>query len=332
MITMKEALSWLNYGHVTQVTTGVAVLIDVINDPGTQNTAFYDTVSKATHKSDASPFPLEKPEVLANVGSACYYRDEAILSANFLQEAVNNLKSDNHRRGVTQWMLGIACSAYCDFVKANQAWEDACALFSTLQNTRVQSRKTWYLERLQDMRRDMAETPRQAYSWLNLFEPGMLPPSAHHLNNRLLERLERHDSTRGYDLVAELNRMAMRTNQHIEKAEIWVECGLGVFLLGNAEESARFISQAIELFPEHTHKKFVTRWMLGSVLWYSKASYQRAYETWQYCIDEIDYLIQMANYKDSTNIKQWYIEMTEILDAALRDRLEEKYYKKDTFD
>lgn len=322
MIKMKEALSWYNYGSVTQLTQGVTIFINVIHDDATLDPTFHEAVSKVTEKVEGSPYPLEYPEVLVNIGAASFNRDWACEAVQHFEVALKHLKADNHRRAITAWMLGIAANASCDFGNANAHWEDACALLTSLSNTKSQAKKNWYLERLSELRRDMAMTPRQVFTWLNLFEGSMISPGAIHVRELMNERIHRRDMVAGYDQLNQLKKMA-KIASFEESAEIFIECGLGAFMLGNPPEAAQCISRAMELFHPNTHRKFVARWMLGAVQWYCTESRQKALHAWEECISEIQLLTEDAEYRDRQNVKHWYEEKVETLDWALRDRVEE---------
>jgi tetratricopeptide (TPR) repeat protein len=322
MIKLNEALPWYNYGSVTQLTQGVSIFINIIHDDATLDPTFDEAVAKVSEKVEGSPYPLEYPEVLVNIGVASYKRDQACEAVRHFEEALKHLKADNHRRAITSWMLGIAANASCDFGNANAHWEDACALLTSLSNTKSQAKKNWYLERLGELRRDMAMSPRQVFTWLNLFEGSMISPGAVHVRELMIDRIHRRDMVTGYDLLNRLKKMA-KTAAFEESAEIFMECGLGAFMLGNPPEASQYISHAVELFHQHTHRKFVARWMLGAVQWYCRETRQKALHAWEECISEMDRLIQEAEYRDHQNVKRWYEEKVETLDWALRDRVEE---------
>lgn len=329
MIKMREACSWLNYGQSSQLTMGSEELMNNINRSTANDTTFMNLVEKAYETSQHSPFPLEGPEILAKLGCVFFYRDEAIQSANYLQQAIDRLRSHNYQRGVVSWMLGIACSAYSDFVRANLAWEESCSLLSGLASA---AKQPFLRQRLDEMQRDMAETPGQAYTWLYLFEPWTLSASIHHLVGQLADRVNKQDRTRSCDLIGELEQQAKQAKNPVERAEIFVECGKAAFYLGNPVDASKYLSQALHGFLPRTHQSLVTRWMLGAVLWYSRNSYMKAQEEWQACLSEIDYLIETSDYKNHKSRTNWYVERREIMDAALRDRLEDKYYRREPVD
>lgn len=329
MIEMYEALSWLNCFGDTNLSLPVRSLVEIIDDPRTTEENLKGTCAHAHSMSEYSHNPFERSEVLLHCGAAYYRRDFALEAVRLIRDAYMTYDPDDHYRAVAAWMLGISAAAASDFILGYHAWDEARCIYTRLaeQNLTLHRpvERSWYLDRLKEMNRDLACLPREAFTWLNRFEPTNLSPRNQEIKKMLINSIAKRQVLRTYEIIRDLQLLCRNSSDYREPPEILLECGLQFFLLGNVFDAVDLIRQSVASFPPQSHRQAVARWMLGAVQWYSRDLRRDALLNWEQSIDSFKNLALKADYEDKQTQKDWYLKLCEVLELAAQERIQENF-------
>jgi len=329
MIDIFEALSWLNQFDGSNLSMPVQSLVEIIDDPRTTEATLKGTCAHAHSMSEVSPNYLERPELLLHCGAAYYQHDYALEAIRLIRDAYDAYEPDEHYRAVTAWMLGTSAAAASDFNLAFLSWDEARCIFSSLAAQKLSDHdpvsRMWYLDRLKEMNRDLVRLPREAYTWLNRFEPSCLSCDVQEIKVKIINSIAKRRVLQAYDFVRDLKLVCNGHRDHLETSEIMLECGLQFYTLGNIADAADILNRSVSSFPPQSHKQAVARWMLGAVQWHSRDMRHSALASWERSIDNFKNLALKADYEDKQKQKEWYLGLIEVLEPASQEMIQKNY-------
>lgn len=236
---------------------------------------------------------------------------------------------ETHLEAMTAWMMGT-----CEWMthNCNQAafdhWTHGLDLFklqaySALHVYPNHNRLQWYRSRIRDMSFWMACTLEGAHAWLNLFGTRPLDGIALRQCQRMDASLRTHAYPQARLRQAEMLSAASRGSQFMQLPEALLESGRAEYQMGNLEEAAHSLEKAILGYPPDTHAQAVARWMLGCIHWVACDQATEAALCWQKSIQQFQILADKADIRTNPNLRQWYCEHIQAMQAALDMEVDE---------
>jgi hypothetical protein len=268
---------------------------------------------------------LEKGEILLWCAAIEYWVRCFPDAGRDAQEAFISYDSDDHRRAVALWVLGMAQWEMRQNPKAFRNWADAKEIFQRRQIIfqHFQEERDWYKYRIWHMDVDSASHPEEVASWLNCFERSSLRPVTQQIVKSVHNNIRLQAYPNVYVLIEDLQEATRRCEEDYEKAEIYLEFGLAVYQMGNRHFSVELLRNAVQNFYPGVgmyHKQVVARCMLGAVEWTQKISRNQAAAHWEQSIADFESLRRWADRDNLQDKQTWYKQRCAILQAAMLEQ------------
>ena len=151
------------------------------------------------------------------------------------------------------------------------------------------------------------------FVWLNLFYPSKIN------NNNISSSIE------AYQALEYLKLLEGDRIDTFERGEIWAECGLLFYQLGNPFEAQTSLLKALENYPPRSHEYAVVWWMLGIVQWSLENKHSDAIRNWTLAIENFDQLKIQAEYSRQNSLVIWYETRIDEMEESLREKVREKF-------
>ncbi len=258
--------------------------------------------------------------------------------------------------GILEYQALENMTAYSCWQAARLIFEELAAVHTAL---RKPQQARWYYDRLQEMYVEMAFTIEEAYTWLNVFppEPGQKPglrvsqassragPSVtaptlpgsmqsqrvtgasrpeqpvYIVIDKVNDRARQHRYASARKFMEQLRFLADRSQDHTEKPEIWLECGLAAHQMDMQEEAVDLLRHAGAMYGQRSHQQAVVFWMIGDVLWRIEDRRHEVIPYWNQAIGIFQDLETRADHRDRQERREWYHHLLEILPLALERRI-----------
>ena len=329
MINSFEALEWLNAiddnSRLTDTERGLSIAArDVSNTDNEARQILADLRNAGLASSD----PFEWAEVALNLAAIEYWLEWYAEVVQDAREAFRIYRNDDHRYAVTQWILGIA---QWRISQNHDAYRncDAAREFFRRRARELQNRShlmDWYGAWAWQMDLELAARPEEIYTWLNRFreEPTSLSASSRQLENRITENISQQRYSDVYALMRDIQQLNQWSTVLYERAEVFFECGLAAYQMGNLGLAIELLKKAVLDFSPglgHNHKQVIARCMLGAIKWLHADLRNQAAVDWRRCIEEFKELMVQTDYANNQVLRQWYAERIALLEAALSERL-----------
>lgn len=128
-----------------------------------------------------------------------------------------------------------------------------------------------------------------------------------------------------YQAIEYLKSFENNRENAYERGEIWVECCMAYYDMGNSIEAIKSLKNAEKEYPPTSHEHAVTRWMLGNVQWYFETDNVEAMVNWKEAIEEFRLLERISEQDRRIREKDWYGERINDMEDSLRERISEKF-------
>lgn len=163
------------------------------------------------------------------------------------------------------------------------------------------------------------------FRWLNRFEGSKLTSL-----DRILLDLVKQKITEGKfsdaDRVIEYLKSYQKTREDaFEKGEIWVECGLAYYDIGDPFKVVKSLKMAKKEFTASSHKRAVACWMLGTIQWDIENDNAEALINWKWAIEDFDLLEKIAEQDRRVKERNWYVERILEMEDNLQEKILEKF-------
>ncbi len=327
MSELSDGLQWLDKPDISHLSPAIRKRLSKIMNPREDPQIVFDEIDHLLGDTHASGDPLEHPEALVYCAVAVFYRRRLNTARGYLQDAVREYHTSVHRQAVARWMLGFVEWNMLESEQAIQNWQAA--------HEAMQSLATWYQE-LGEQLNESTKFARangfaEAIRWLNQFEPSHLSTGAREvveLMNQYISDAERRGNVElntwaVYHLMDKLKMDTEESEDYMETAETFLECGYAAVRMHHYVEAMRFLRQAAREYHPFTHQQAVVRWALGIVQWEMEPYWREAQSNWEQALDIMEEQAINARYQNLDERWQWYNDTIETMRGALHERMKQ---------
>lgn len=329
MINSFEALEWLNAidgnSFLTDEERRLSMAARVASHSQEEARRLLDNLRDA---GLSSRDPLERAEVALHLAATEYWLGWYAEVVQDAREAVRIYRNDQHRSAVAKWIMAMGQwqisqthGAYTNCREARECFRERAREMRDRPHV-----VDWYNEWVRQMDIELTAKPEEIYTWLNWFreEPTSLRPSSRQLESFITENIRQQRYSDVYALMREIQQFNQWSIVLYERAEVFFECGLAAYQMGNPGLAIELLKKAVLDFSPglgHNHKQVVARCMLGAVEWLCPELRSQAAMSWRRCIEEFTDLMAQSDYANHQGGRQWYTERIALLEAALSERL-----------
>jgi hypothetical protein len=326
MITIQEALTWLNYPGGTNLSEMSQAFIKNLSSPHLSTASLDGLINSALAACEVNPNPLEYQEMLLNCGVVNYNHQRFLKAWEAIGRARKMYTEGSHYVAISSWMLGCVewalqrnGSAYLNWDGSRKLFEDFIILYN---RTPDNEKYDWYQDRWQLMNADLACTFEEAYTWLNLFEAIELDSSIIQIRNKMVDDYKQNKYEEVTRQMAVIQRIAFSASDYLVYPQVLVDCALLAYQMDNQkEEAVRLLKQAMSVFNPRSHQQAVARWMLGIVEWPDEATGEQAVTHWQ---QSREIFLDLALNEDRANRqdrRRWYKRTSQVMRLALEQKI-----------
>lgn len=327
MITIIEALSWLKQFETSHLRRTTQALVRHITDLQTPEDKRRQMIASAIRNSRSYSDRFELPELLLQIAEVKYRQGNFKSAREYANAAVQIYTPDSHNLAAARWILGIIAWKLSDPKLAYSSWYYAREIFEKLASEAERQNDTekvrWYNEQLEKINVELVCSPEETYTWLDVFEPSRLSKAAQQINNTLIEKLENNNFQDVYLLVENLKTLGSHSADHVEEAEILVECALAVYRMGNIQEAVRLLQKALGRFEPESHHQAVARWLLGILYWELPDQKTQAIAQWEKSLENFDQLGRKSDQQNLQSRLVWYRSHRNTMSEALNKKIRE---------
>jgi tetratricopeptide (TPR) repeat protein len=329
MIGIFEALDWLNAidgnSCLTDTERGLSMAARVVSNSEDDVRRIHNRLRNLGQRSRD---PEETAEVALHIAAIEYWREWFFDAVQNTRQAVSTYRSDNHRRAVAQWISGMAQWRVSQNDDAFTSWREARRTFQDRQSELRNSPnlRAWYEAWTWQMDLELTAKPEEIYTWLNWFadDATSLSLSSGQLVRSIVDNIRRLRYSEVYPLIRDIQQINRWSTVIYERAEVFFECGLAAYQIGNLDLAIELLQRAMLDFAPgigNNHKQVVARCMLGAVEWLKPDNRNQASTGWRRCIEEFRELMLRADQRNDQQTRQWYADRIALLEAALSERL-----------
>lgn len=319
-----KALGWLNaVDRCSHLNREDRRIIETIGRLGLFDSRIEPILETLRGSTDPPCRSLRKAEILLWCAAVGHVRGWGAQAARDAKEAVSSCDSDNHRRAVALWILGMIQWELLQNHEAYRNWMEAKRSFEQCQSSH--NAKDWYTDPIWQMEVELIARPEEISTWLNNFDASWLGLSVAQVVESAREKIRRQAYPSMYVLMQDLALANQRSKKVYERAELHLEFGLAMYQLGNSRFAIELLRRAVlDFYPGLgcCHKQVVARCMLGALEWMHAPLHNQAAADWLRCLDELDHLRGLADRENRDDKADWYAAHSDILRSALLGRLE----------
>jgi len=166
------------------------------------------------------------------------------------------------------------------------------------------------------------------FTWLNLFDGSKLVSPIIEIRDQIIEKINNNDVKNSFEAYQALEYIKLFEGDRIdtfERGEIWAECGLSFYRLGNPFEAQSSLLKALENYPPGSHEYAVIGWLLGIIQWSLENKHSDAMKNWKRAIENFGQLKIQAEFDRQRFKVDWYSERIGEMDENLREKVLEKF-------
>jgi len=324
MISILDALEWLNWGRKTELPDNTRFWINQLENLDLTNSEKKSIIESLIGSLGRIKKVAEMAEVL--VYCAAYgYRLNMVEDALKWLDQTDNLydyTGDYHRQAVTHWMRFTVKRALGRYESAFNHARRARRIFTEMAEqcrARAQaSAESWYSGRIQDMTCDLISAPEDMFEWMYEFHGSFLSPSAAQLKDRLAEYLGKRSFEKTDESMQLLLGISLKSYDPKESGEALAYCGVIHWVLENQTEAIQFFHSAMTQFVPRTHEYALLSWMLGLALFGKSADRGRAITHMEDSIEAFEELRKASIYKNQIDRRDWYAIHHIVMKRVLR--------------
>lgn len=325
MISMSEALSWLNqfgHSHLSKVTR---FWINQMTNRRSSEDEVDQAIEKALGESKDDSDRLHYAEVLLNCAETEFMRKKYDQAKTYIDRAEEFYPEKTHRKAVALWMTGLVGWEVLKNILALKAWYQARNIFRALAQENVQKhepvRATWYNDQLRKMNVELTGKIEPVFGWMTEFEQIVLDDVTKGIEQKLLENFQKNQYPSAYQLVSDLKVLCKNCSEYLVAPYILSECAMISHQMGNPNLAIDLLNQGVALCHPRSHHQAVERWMLGIVQWQLPAERRAALRNWEEALEGFDLLALSADYHNFQVPRKWYQEMRELMQEAIKDKI-----------
>ncbi len=329
MIDVFEVLDWLNvidgrsYLDSASRRLSRSARVTSLSDAGVQR-----RIDRLQEILDASTENLHGAEIALHCAALEYWRGWFSEAARHANQAASFYKdcSDDHRRAVAMWMLGMAQWHVSRNPRAFANWRGARGIFKKRREffRSYPPEREWYDCCIRKMKVALASKPEEPHAWLNRYRGTDLTGESQQFVGTVQEKIRQQAYPDVYALMDDLQSFNRWTPVTYEKGEAYLECGLASYQIGNFPAAIVLLKKAVREYSPgigDNHRQMIARWMLGAVEWMASRNDVQAASDWRQCVENLDALKVMADTGNEQDRKKWYADRSAILKEALSEHL-----------
>jgi tetratricopeptide (TPR) repeat protein len=158
------------------------------------------------------------------------------------------------------------------------------------------------------------------FSYLNEFTPTSLSITAKEIRDGIVNKINAKKFMIANQWVKRIKEFANKSKVTREKMEIWAECGLAHFQMGDPYLCIESLKQALSNCAPGSHEQAILHWMLGEAQLKEETLHFDAFKTWELALEELNALAVVADRRNKIPERDWYRIAFRNLEAALRTR------------
>ena len=331
MTDFKQALTWLNQFDQSHLSQQTEPRLKKVKDPRLSDAEREQYMLNATTAGRTASDPWEYPELLVYLAEDQMMRKHFEKAQKYLEDAIQayiKLPGYEHRKAVTEWLLGIVEWEIRHNLSACNHWRAAREGFVQLVITNdklgLKDKEEWYRKYALEMSVALACTPEEGmmwYSFLSRLDTNSLGEGLKQLREKLGKALEALDYIQVNQTIERMQGVVKGQGNTFEKAEVYLECGLAKYHFLDTKEAIRYIDQAISIYQPWSNRQAVVRWILGAIQWQDKALADDAIKNWSRSVDDFSKLIDQANWDKDLYRLKWYREKQKVMKLALNQKI-----------
>ncbi|MEW6029921.1 MAG: hypothetical protein ACOYZ8_07760 [Chloroflexota bacterium] len=326
MLDSFEVLNWLNQFDRLHLSRDARALTRAARDVRRSDAGVERIIARLEAIRQASGDPLEAAEISLHCAAVEIWRGMYVRAIRHAKEAGGAYRADDHRRAVARWLMGMAQWERLQNHSAYSNWDGARKLFARRLRffRHSPNERGWYEEKLWLMEIELAGKPEEIYTWLNRFEESKLSPPSRQVVEAVQEKIRQRAYPDVYAMIRDLQEVNKWSKEDYERAEVFLECGLTAYQMGNIPAAIELLKRAVVDFSPgigNKHKQVVARCMLGAVEWMDSTKHNQATIDWRRCVDEFEELRSWADKANEQQRKKWYINRRVILRTLLLGKL-----------
>jgi tetratricopeptide (TPR) repeat protein len=326
MITIEEALTWLNYPGGTNLSEMSLAFIKNMSSPHLSTSSLDGLINSALAACEVNPNPLEYQELLLACGVVNYYHhrypkawEEIGRARKMYTQGSNYVAISSWMLGCVEWALQRNGAAFLNWDGSRKLFEDFIILYN---RTHEDEKKDWYQARWQLMNVDLACTFEEAYTWLNQFDAVELDSSIIQIRNKMVDDYKQKKYDEVIHEMSVIQRIAFSASDYLVYPQILVDCALLAYQMDNQKDEAiRFLKQALMVFTPHSHQQAVVRWMIGMVEWLDKSMVEQAVTNWQQSREIFLELSVNEDHANRQDRRRWYKRTSQVMRLALEQKI-----------
>jgi tetratricopeptide (TPR) repeat protein len=163
------------------------------------------------------------------------------------------------------------------------------------------------------------------FSWLNEFQGSGLTRPDTILRDIIRQKITERRFFEAYQVIGSLKSYENNRINSFERGEIWVECGLAFYEMGNSTEAIKSLERAKSEYPPESHAHAVVRWMLGTMQWFFEKNNAEAIKNCKRAIEEFRILEEKAEQERRVREKDWYSDRIIEMEESLSGKITEKF-------
>lgn len=163
------------------------------------------------------------------------------------------------------------------------------------------------------------------FSWLSEFQASSLTRPDTVVRDVIRQKITEGRFFEAYQAIEYLKLYETNRENAFERGEIWVECGLAYYDMGNSIDAINSLKKAEKEFPPTSHEHAVVLWMLGTIQWYFENDNAEAIKNWKLAMEEFSLLENQAELCRRATEKSWYSARINEMEESLREKIVEKF-------
>jgi len=329
-ISLEKAHVWLNVIDPTHLSLSTREMIGALQIETISERNLDALITEVIENCQRLRDPLEHAEALTHCAVVRAARREYQDARNYLQQAVVLYRSMPYKRAVALWMQGWVEWHLRENRKAYIHWTDARDIFQSAMKSLSISHRTdsfqqipWYLERIEDMSRELVRKPEEAYSWINVFEASHLSQTALGFREILDQKIAENKGASAYQVMEALENQLLNVSDIQAAPEMVAEVGLAAHQLGVSYEAERLLEQAIGFAQPESHKQASLFWMLGAVQLAIEERRLESIKNWERSLEIFEKIPQRLKSRERPEYNHWLQTVLPVCEDALMDSVHE---------
>ena len=327
-IALEEVHAWLNVINPTHLSLVSGEKLAALRAESLSKRNEDLLIKEVIDYSQNSVDLLEYAEVLTHCAVIRAAKLEYKKALSHMQKAVELYQGSDSKYAVALWMLGWIEWQVLENRKAYVHWSDARDNLKTqVVNLSATHRLNsfeqipWFLERIQDINRELALQPEEAYSWINLFDGSHLNETALRFRDLLDRSIAENKNASVYQIMQDMQNVLLNTPDYQTIPELLVEAGLVAYQLGIKFESETLLKRAVGLFHPESHQQASALWMLGAVQLRMDKKASETFRNWDRSIEIFESIPRRLKSRDRESYLAWQQGLIPVLKKALDEAI-----------